>query len=57
MNLRRIPRTDRDTPHTRHVAVNKLHLTASGDIGAAQVQKFCQLDKNGLAMIRMAVEA
>jgi magnesium chelatase family protein len=28
----------------------------NGDMGPSEVQKFCQLDKEGLAMIRVAVE-
>jgi hypothetical protein len=27
-----------------------------GDMGPAEVQRFCRLDKEGLAMIHMAVE-
>ena len=31
-------------------------MQVNGDMGPSEVQKFCQLDKPSLAMIRMAVE-
>jgi magnesium chelatase family protein len=41
----------------RFAPVNKPGVLVNGDMGLAEVQKFCQLDKEGLAMIRMAVES
>ncbi len=46
----------REVQHARFARVNKAQVTVNGDMGPAEVQKFCQLDKEGLAMIRMAVE-
>jgi magnesium chelatase family protein len=40
----------------RFAPLRKPNVLANGDMGPAEVQKFCQLDKEGLAMIRMAVE-
>jgi magnesium chelatase family protein len=40
----------------RFAAVNKPNVMVNGDMGPSEVQKFCQLDKEGLAMIRVAVE-
>jgi len=40
----------------RFAPLNKPNVLVNGDMGPAEVQKFCQLDKEGLAMIRMAVE-
>jgi magnesium chelatase family protein len=42
--------------HARFAPVNKPNVSVNGGMGPAEVQKFCQLDKEGLAMIRMAVE-
>lgn len=41
---------------TRFAPLRKPNVLVNGDMGPAEVQKFCQLDKEGLAMIRMAVE-
>jgi magnesium chelatase family protein len=46
----------RTIQQARFAAVNKPNVTVNGDMGPAEVQTFCQLDKEGLAMIRMAVE-
>jgi magnesium chelatase family protein len=40
----------------RFAQVNKPNLLVNADMGPSDVQRFCQLDKPGLAMIRMAVE-
>jgi len=40
----------------RFASLKKPNVQVNGDMGPAEVQKFCQLDKEGLAMIRMAVE-
>jgi magnesium chelatase family protein len=40
----------------RFAPLNKPSVQVNGDMGPAEVQKFCQLDKEGMAMIRMAVE-
>jgi magnesium chelatase family protein len=46
----------RSIQHARFAPVNKPNVQVNGDMGLAEVQKFCQLDKEGLAMIRMEVE-
>lgn len=46
----------REVQHTRFARVQKANVQVNGDMGPVEVQKFCQLDKEGLAMIRMAVE-
>jgi magnesium chelatase family protein len=40
----------------RFAKLNKHNIQVNGDMGPSEVQQFCPLDKNGLAMIRMAVE-
>ena len=40
----------------RFLPINKPTVLVNADMGPAEVQKFCQLDKPSLAMIRMAVE-
>jgi magnesium chelatase family protein len=46
----------RSIQHARFAQVNKPNVLVNGDMGPAEVQKFCQLDKEGSQMIRMAVE-
>jgi predicted ATPase with chaperone activity len=41
---------------TRFAAVNKPNVLVNGDMRPAEVQRFRKLDKDGSAMIRMAVE-
>ena len=40
----------------RFAKLNKPSVLVNGNRGPAEVQKFCQLDKQGLATIRMTVE-
>jgi magnesium chelatase family protein len=40
----------------RFAPVNKPNVLVNGDMGPSEVQKFCQLNKEGLAMMRLAVE-
>lgn len=40
----------------RFAAINKPNVMVNGDMGPAEVQQFCKLDKEGLAMMRVAVE-
>lgn len=40
----------------RFAPVNKPNVRVNGDMRPNEVQKFCPLDKEGLAMVRMAVE-
>jgi magnesium chelatase family protein len=42
--------------HARFASVNKPNVLVNGDMGPAEVQAYCQLDKASLAMMRMAVE-
>ena len=42
--------------HARFARLGKPNILVNGDMGPAEVQQFCRLDKEGLAMIRMAVE-
>ncbi len=46
----------RTIQQTRFAQVNKPNVLVNADMGPAEVQRFCQLNKEGLAMIRMAVE-
>ena len=55
-NIRQRVEAARAIQVTRFASVNKAQVTVNGDMGPAEVQQFCQLDKEGLAMIRMAVE-
>jgi magnesium chelatase family protein len=40
----------------RFAPLRKPNVLVNGDMGPSEVQKFCMLDKESLAMIRMAVE-
>ena len=40
----------------RFVPLLKPKILVNGDMGPSELQKFCQLDKEGLVMIRMGVE-
>jgi magnesium chelatase family protein len=40
----------------RFAPLHKPHVLVNGNMGPAEVQEFCPLDKAGMAMIRMAVE-
>jgi magnesium chelatase family protein len=42
--------------HARFASVNKPNVLVNGDMGPAEVQRFCPLNKGSLAMIRIAVE-
>jgi magnesium chelatase family protein len=55
-NIRQRVEAARALQHARFATVNKPNVSVNGDMGPAEVQKFCQLDKEGMAMIRMAVE-
>ena len=46
----------REAQHACFATVNKPNVFVNGDMEPAEVQKFCQLDKEGLARICMAVE-
>ena len=46
----------RAVQQARFAPIRKPNMLVNGDMGPSEVQKFCQLDKEGLAMIRMAVE-
>jgi magnesium chelatase family protein len=54
--IRRRVEAARSIQQARFVALNKPNILVNGDMGPAEVQKFCRLDKEGLAMIRVAVE-
>lgn len=55
-SIRRRVEAARAIQHERFATVNKANVHTNGDMGPSEVQKFCMLDKAGLAMIRMAVE-
>lgn len=46
----------REIQHMRFTTLKKPNVMVNGDMGLSEVQKFCQLEKEGLAMIRMSVE-
>ncbi len=46
----------RGIQQARFTPLNKPNLLVNADMGPAEVQKFCQVDPQGMAMIRMAVE-
>jgi magnesium chelatase family protein len=41
----------------RFAALRKQNVLVNDDMGPAEVQKFCQLDKEGPAMMRMVLSA
>jgi magnesium chelatase family protein len=55
-SIRRRVEAARAIQQARFATINKPSILVNGDMGPSEVQKFCQLDKEGLAMIRMAVE-
>jgi magnesium chelatase family protein len=55
-SIRRRVEAARAIQQARFAPLNKPSLLVNGDMGPSEVQNFCQLDKEGLAMIRMAVE-
>jgi magnesium chelatase family protein len=55
-SIRQRVETARALQHARFAPLGKPQVLVNGDMGPAEVQKFCELDKQGLAMIRMAVE-
>ena len=55
-SIRRRVEAARVIQQARFVPINKPTVLVNADMGPAEVQKFCQLDKPSLAMIRMAVE-
>ena len=46
----------RTIQQTRFAPVSKPNILVNGDTGPAEVQRFCQLNNEGLAMIRLAAE-
>jgi magnesium chelatase family protein len=56
LNIRQRVEDARAIQQTRFAQVNKPSVLVNADMGPAEVQRFCQLNKEGLAMIRMAVE-
>jgi magnesium chelatase family protein len=55
-SIRQRVEATRSIQQARFAPLNKANLLVNGDMGPSEVQKFCQLDKEGLAMMRMAVE-
>jgi hypothetical protein len=56
-SIRRCVEVARTIQDARFAPIHKPNLMVNGDMGPADVQQFCQLDKEGLAMIRTAVES
>lgn len=46
----------KSTQQARFAPLNKANLLVNADMGPVEVQKFCHVDPQGMAMIRMAVE-
>lgn len=55
-SIRRRVEATRSIQQARFAPLNKPNLLVNGDMGPSEVQKFCQLDNEGLSMMRMAVE-
>jgi magnesium chelatase family protein len=45
----------RATQAARFVSAGKPHVLVNGDMGPAEVQKFCEIDESGKNLMRMAV--
>lgn len=56
ISIRQRVEAAREIQQTRFALLRKQNVLVNGDMGPSEVQKFCTLDKEGLAMIRMAVE-
>ena len=55
-DIRKRVEAARAIQQARFTPLRKPNVQVNGDMGPSEVQKFCQLDKPSLAMIRMAVE-
>jgi len=55
-SIRQRVEAERAFQQARFATLKKPNMLVNGAMGPSEVQKFCQLDKEGLAMIRMAVE-